>query len=67
LVTSAYHLKRSVMSFEKVGLEVIPFPASFKTWPDKEYRWNAYLPGDFTKASIAIKEYLGLVFYQLVY
>ncbi len=67
LVTSAYHLKRSVMSFEKVGLEVTPFPAGFKTWPDKEYRWTAYLPGDFTKASTAIKEYLGLVFYQLVY
>ena len=27
LVTSAYHLKRAVMSFEKVGLKVLPFPS----------------------------------------
>ena len=67
LVTSAYHLKRAIMSFEKVGLKVLPFPAGFKTWQGKHYRWNAYLPGDFLIASIAIKEYLGMVFYKFVY
>ena len=67
LVTSAYHLKRAVMSFEKVGLKVLPFPAGFKSWQGKHYRWKSYLPGDFSTASIAIKEYLGLIFYEFAY
>ena len=67
LVTSAYHMKRAVMSFEKVGLKVLPFPAGFKTWQGKQYSWNSYLPGNFLTASIAIKEYLGLIFYKFVY
>jgi len=67
LVTSAYHLKRAVMSFKKVGLEVQSFPAGFKSWQGKRYKWNAYLPGDFLTASNAIKEYLGIVFYKFIY
>jgi uncharacterized SAM-binding protein YcdF (DUF218 family) len=67
LVTSAYHLKRAVMSFKKIGLQVLPFPAGFKSWKGKQYRWSSYLPGDCSTASIAIKEYLGLIFYKLVY
>jgi len=65
LVTSAYHLKRAVICFEKVGLKVLPFPGGFKSWQGKQYRWNSYLPGNFSTASIAIKEYLGLMFYNL--
>ena len=67
LVTSAYHMERAVISFKMVGLKVLPFPAGFKSWRGKQYRWDAYLPGDFTTASIAIKEYLGIVFYKLAY
>jgi len=66
LVTSAYHIKRAVMSFEKAGVEVIPIPACFNTWPDRQYGWIDYLPGSFD-SSIAIREYLGLVFYKYVY
>jgi uncharacterized SAM-binding protein YcdF (DUF218 family) len=67
LVTSAYHLKRAVMTFDKAGLKVLPFPAGFESWEGKEYKWQSYLPGDFSTASIAIKEYLGLVFYKFAY
>ena len=67
LVTSAYHMKRAIMSFEKFGLKVLPFPSGFKSWQGKHYRWRAFLPGDFLTASIAIKEYLGLVFYKFAY
>jgi len=67
LVTSAYHLERAVMSFEKVGLNVLPFPVGFKTWQGKQYGWKSYLPGNFVTASIAIKEYLGLIFYKFAY
>ena len=67
LVTSAYHMKRAVMSIEKAGLKVVPYPAGFKSWQGKQYRWDDYLPGDFKEASVAIKEYLGLVFYKFAY
>ena len=67
LVTSAYHMKRAIISFDKVGLKVLPFPAGFKSWEGKQYSWNSYLPGNFLNASIAIKEYLGLIFYRFVY
>jgi len=67
LITSAYHLKRAIMSFDKIGLKVLPFPAGFKSWKSKHYGWRAYLPGDFLTASVAIKEYLGLVFYKIAY
>ena len=67
LVTSAFHMKRSVMSFEKVGIEVVPFPANFRTWANMKYIWADYLPGGFGGMSIAIHEYLGLLFYKFAY
>lgn len=67
LVTSASHMRRAVMSFEKVHLEVIPFPSGFKTWEGKKYWWEDYIPGGFDKAAIAIREYIGLIFYKLAY
>jgi len=67
LVTSAYHIKRAVMSFEKVSTVVVPFPANFKTWKNKKYGWEDYLPGDLNNAIVAIHEYLGLLFYKFAY
>lgn len=65
LVAPAYHLKRSMMSFEKAGMKVLPFPVGFKSKQDRQYAWRDYLPGNFRDLSIAIKEYLGLVFYKI--
>ena len=65
LITSTYHMKRSVLSFRKVGLEVIPFPAIFPSWRDKQYHWNDYLPGNFEKFSMAFREYLGIAYYKI--
>ncbi len=65
LVTSAYHMKRSVMCFKKAGIEVMPFPAGFKSWPDRRYGWNDYLPGRFKDAAIATREYLALLVFHL--
>lgn len=69
LVTSALHMRRAVMSFEKVGLKVMPFPSNFKTWKDKAYGWEDYLPSadELAKVSVSMKEYIGLVFYRVVY
>ena len=67
LVTSAFHMKRSVMSFEKVGMKVIPFPANFRTQPDNKYTWGSFLPNDFGGTATALHEYLGLLFYKFAY
>ncbi len=66
LVTSAYHMKRSVMSFEKAGMKVVPFPANFKTWKDKKYGWEDYMPGSGNAMGV-IKEYVGFIFYKIAY
>jgi len=67
LVTSAYHMKRAIMCFERVDIKVTPFPVGYIYRKDIPYKWNSYLPGDFLTASIAIKEWLGIMFYKFAY
>lgn len=62
LVTSAYHMKRAVLSFKKVGMTVTPFPAQFKTRGVRKYGWHEYLPGGYGNVSTALHEYLGLLY-----
>lgn len=65
IVTSAFHMRRAVISFEKVGIDVTPFPAMFKTWEDKDYGWVDYLPNSMEDTKTALHEYLGLLYYTL--
>ena len=62
LVTSAYHMPRSVMLFEREGVQVIPCPTDYKT--DKEMVLNAFtfVPNIFSlvNTTTALKEYLGI-------
>lgn len=69
LVTSASHMKRSILIFKKVGIDVTPLPVNFKTWKDKKYGWSDYLPDahDIRRTSIAMHEYIGLLFYKIAY
>ena len=67
LVTSAYHLKRSVLSFTKAGLAVLPFPAGFRSWENRRYGVTGYLPDSLGLTRLALKEYLGLIVYDVVY
>jgi len=66
LVTSAHHLKRAMLCFRHEGLQVLPFPSGFETWDGKRYTWMSFLPGDFRKSSIALHEYLGLLYYRII-
>ena len=69
LITSASHMKRSVLSFKKVGIDVMPYPANFTTKRVNEYGWYSYLPrsSSLGKTSLAFHEYLGIFFYKLAY
>lgn len=67
LVTSAYHIPRSMMNFEKAfeayGIEVVPYACEYRT--PKEYRPSEHdwLPDIryFNQSAVAWNEYLGML------
>lgn len=68
LVTSAYHMRRSVMAFRRAGLEVTPVPAQFLTSSETApTTWADWLPSadSLNDSSRALREYLGILFYRL--
>ncbi len=67
LVTSAYHMRRSIDAFKRAGLSVTPLPAQFRTGSDLPPIWADYLPtaGALMASSTALHEYVGLLFYRL--
>ncbi|MDR0722405.1 MAG: YdcF family protein [Treponema sp.] len=69
LVTSAYHMPRSVWCFEKNGITPIPAPTDYYSHRNKDYDLFSFLPsmGAFYGTWIALHEYVGLVQYRMVY
>ena len=65
VITSAFHMPRTVGSFRKVGWRVTPYPVDYHT------RKNPVLPLQFNFAygmsslSGALHEYVGLFFYWM--
>ncbi len=67
LVTSAFHMRRAVLLFERAGVKATPYPAGFRTWTGKKHGPEDFLPtaaGLFESAT-AMKEYLALLFYRI--
>ena len=44
LVTSAFHMERSVLNFQKEGIEPIPFPTDFRTNQPRNFHLNKLEP-----------------------
>lgn len=67
LVTSAYHLPRSIYIFRKIGLNPIPVPADFKA--EKKYNLFDFFPDpeNLRKCDLAFHEYFGILYYKLRY
>ena len=61
LITSAFHMKRSILCFEKVGVEVQPLPTDYRTSEKLTIYGNKFAPGDFEMIHLAAKEYLGIL------
>ncbi len=66
LVTSAYHMPRSIGVFRKVGFDVIPYPVDFRTrdWDDAFRPFDSFAAG-LQRTDLAAKEWIGLLAYWL--
>lgn len=66
LVTSAYHMPRSIGCFRKAGFDVVAWPVDYKT-PAKQ-RFSLYFesPNEaLSRFSVAVREWVGLTAYWL--
>ena len=68
LVTSAYHMRRSIKAFRDNGMEPVPAPTDYK--PNRiPYKLIDYFPnaGSLGDLYRALHEYLGMLFYAVRY
>jgi uncharacterized SAM-binding protein YcdF (DUF218 family) len=64
LVTSAWHMPRSLATFRKAGWNVTPYPVDFRTTDATP--WTQYdLNDSLSHWKLALHEWLGLVAYRL--
>ncbi len=68
LVTSAYHMPRSVAAFRAQGLEVVPAPCAYIA-EREPYDLRSFLPrwNVLSDSGDALHEYLGMLWYRLRY
>ncbi|MFP3158581.1 MAG: YdcF family protein [Hydrogenobaculum sp.] len=66
LVTSAYHMPRAKMLFDRFFKNVIPYPVDYKE--DLRYNVRSFLPNmsDLENSTKAIREYLGILYYFII-
>ncbi len=67
LITSAFHMGRSVKSFHRIGLKVIPYPCDYRTQRMDAGPFETWVPRPvhLEITSIAIKEWLGRPSYAI--
>ncbi len=66
LITSAYHMPRTVGIFRKAGFKVIAYPAHYMTFGDSRDYAHIHLEYDnLQMLRAAVHEWIGLVAYNL--
>jgi uncharacterized SAM-binding protein YcdF (DUF218 family) len=66
LVTSAFHMPRSVGLFRKAGFDVEPYPADWRTGSGKTLLAPSVFASDgLDRIDIAIREWMGLAAYRI--
>ena len=64
LMTSAWHMPRSMATFEKAGWNVTAYPVDFRA--EDEFHWAQYsLSGGVERWQLALNELVGLAAYRL--
>jgi uncharacterized SAM-binding protein YcdF (DUF218 family) len=66
LVTSAWHMPRSIGIFRRQGWEVLAYPVDHRTagWGDAG-RWFSTVSDGLRRTDVAMREYVGLAVYRL--
>ncbi|MDR0302507.1 MAG: YdcF family protein [Treponema sp.] len=69
LVTSAYHVKRSVYCFNRNGISVIAAPTDYKCDRGRKYDFFSFTPrmNELYNSWLALHEYVGLLVYRVIY
>lgn len=64
LITSAFHLPRAVRQFEKINVDIEPYPADYHTNVSFRFSSRQLVPSAeaLNETSLALKEYIGLLF-----
>lgn len=66
VVTSAFHMPRTMGVFRKVGFEVVPFPVDYRTAGTLSLvQTFAFVSEGLRRTDIATKEWIGLLAYRL--
>lgn len=66
LVTSAWHMPRSVGIFRRVGWPVLPYPVDYRSRPGPRPYLIFELDGNLDTLGWAVREWIGLVAYRLM-
>ena len=68
LVTSAFHMRRAKMLFERQGFEVEPFPVDFQTSDRPTLNILSFIPSAqaLAKSETAMREGVGMLYYSII-
>ena len=66
MVTSAWHMARSVGIFRKLDWQVIPYPVDYKTTGKTEFYLSIPALTSVAGVSTTIYEWIGLFYYWLL-
>ena len=66
LITSAFHMRRSVGCFKKAGVEVIPFPVDFRSSEKTDYTYFVPSASAIMGWEVLFREMFGLMVYKVV-
>ncbi|MBP1963693.1 YdcF family protein [Paenibacillus aceris] len=63
LITSAFHMARSVKQFQKLKVDIVPYPTDYLSQQKQVLSISKFVPSasGLSNTSIALKEYLGLL------
>lgn len=63
LVTHAWHMRRSLLAFRRVGIDAVPAPVRPDSWP--QFRASEFLPrpSAWIDSFFAVHEWVGLAYY----
>jgi uncharacterized SAM-binding protein YcdF (DUF218 family) len=66
LVTSAWHMPRSVGIFRRAGMNIIPFPVAYHTFGDgRDFGFNTAIVERLAMLDFSFREWVGLLAYRL--